>query len=75
MDFSKPIPDIAVLQSECMDYDLDDGGADMTGTSGAESGFEGEALDAEEEAVDRECEGLGMCTLDWFTETFLWNSI
>ena len=32
----------------------------MTGTSGAESGFVGEALDAEEEAVDREWEGLGI---------------
>ena len=33
----------------------------MTGTKGAESGFVGEA-DAEEDAVEREWEGLGMCT-------------
>ena len=37
---------------------LDDGGADMTGTKGAESGFVGD-VDAEEEAVDNEFEGLG----------------
>ena len=43
-------------------FDLDDGGADITGTKGAESGFVGEEVDAEEEAVEREWEGLGMCT-------------
>ena len=40
------------------DTNLDDGGADMTGTKGAESGFVGD-VDAEEEAVDNEFEGLG----------------
>ena len=34
----------------------------MTGTKGAESGFVGDEADAEEEAVEREWEGLGMCT-------------
>ena len=40
------------------DTNLDDGGADMTGTKGAESGLVGD-VDAEEEAVDNEFEGLG----------------
>ena len=39
---------------------LDDGGADMTGTKGAESGLVGD-VDAEEDAVDNEFEGLGRC--------------
>ena len=40
------------------DSNLDDGGADMTGTKGAESGLVGD-VDAEEDAVDNEFEGLG----------------
>ena len=40
------------------DSNLDDGGADMTGTKGAESGLVGD-VEAEEEAVDNEFEGLG----------------
>ena len=42
------------------DSNLDDGGADMTGTKGAESGLVGD-VDAEEDAVDNEFEGLGRC--------------
>ena len=49
------------------DTNLDDGGADMTGTKGAESGLVGD-VDAEEDAVDNEFEGLGRYSCNFLND-------